>query len=192
MGATVEDQMDSTTALLVVDVQAGLDDPSLGSRNNPGAEAQLARLLAHWRGQGWPIVHVQHVSTHPDSPLRPGQPGVEIKPEVRPLPGEPVVQKRVNCAFIGTDLEARLRAAGVRRLVVGGLMTDHCVSSTVRMAGDLGYQTIVLSDATATFERTGPDGRRWSAEEMHDVSLASLHGEFATVRTVREVLRQDD
>ena len=180
--------MDHATALLLIDVQAGLDHPRWGSRNNPDAEGLLAQLLELWRRHGWPIFHVQHLSRNPDSPLRPGQPGAELKLAVRPQPHEPVVQKRVNCAFIGTDLESRLRAAGIRRLVVAGLTTDHCVSSTVRMAADLGFETIVLADATATFPRTSPDGREWTAQEMHDSALASLHGEFATIHTARELL----
>ena len=184
--------MDHETALLLIDVQVGLDDPRLGSRNNLKAEALLAQLLERWRRNGWPIFHVQHLSQEPTSPLRPGQPGVELKPEVRPQPHEPVVQKRVNSAFIGTDLEARLRAAGIRRLVVGGLTTDHCVSTTVRMAANLGFETVVLADATATFARTGHDGRVWTARDLHEAALASLHGEFATVRTAAELLRSAD
>ncbi|MEO8634701.1 MAG: cysteine hydrolase family protein [Gemmatimonadales bacterium] len=180
--------MDHATALLLIDVQVGLDDPRWGSRNNPDAEVVLAQLLERWRRHGWPVIHVQHLSQEPDSPLRPGQPGVDLKPVVRPRPSEPVIQKQVNCAFIGTDLEARLRAAGIRRLVVGGLTTDHCVSTTVRMAANLGFDTIVVADATATFSRTGADGREWTARDMHDAALASLHGEFATVRTAAELL----
>jgi nicotinamidase-related amidase len=183
--------MNDATALLVIDVQVGLDDPRWGSRNNPDAEAVLARLLEFWRRHGWPILHVQHLSQNPSSPLRPGQPGVDLKAAVRPRPGEPVVQKRVNSAFIGTDLEARLRAAGIRRLVIGGLTTDHCVSSTVKMAANLGFEAIVVADGTATFSRTGPDGRAWSAQDLHDATLASLHGEFATVRTAAELLSAD-
>ena len=180
--------MDPKTALLLIDVQAGFDDPYWGPRNNPGAEALLGRMLEHWRSRGWPIFHVRHLSRNPRSPLRPGQPGSELHPAVRPLSGEPVLQKDVNSAFIGTDLEARLRAAGIRRLVIGGLTTDHCVSTTVRMAANLGFEAIVLADGTATFDRTGPDGRVWAAQDLHEAELASLHGEFATVRHGEELL----
>ncbi len=176
------------TALLLVDIQEGLDDPKYGRRNNPRAEEQAARLLAAWRELGRPVVHVRHMSVEPDSPLRPGLPGNEPKEIVRPLPGEPVVEKSVNSAFIGTDLEERLRADGIGTVVVAGLTTEHCVSSTVRMAGDLGFETFVVSDATATFGRDGPEGERCTAEEMHGVSLASLSGEFATVAGTDEIL----
>ncbi len=180
--------MDRSTALLLIDVQAGLDDPVWGRRNNPGAESVMAALLGAWRRAGWPVFHVQHLSQRPDSPLRPDRPGVALKAEVAPAAGEPVIRKRVNGAFTGTDLEARLREAGVRRLVVGGLTTDHCVSTTVRSAANLGFEVVLVADATATFDRTGPDGRYWRAEDLHAAELACLHREFATVRTAVEVL----
>lgn len=177
-------------ALILVDVQKGVDRPELGRRNNPGAEEKAAELLAAWRGSGRPVVHVRHMSVEPDSPLRPGLPGNEIKAVVRPEPGEPVVEKSTNSAFVGTDLEERLRADGVETLVVAGLTTEHCVSSTARMAGDLGFETYVVSDATACFGHTGPDGERFTAEDVHGVSLASLQGEFATIVRADEILRQ--
>ena len=176
------------TALLVVDVQQGFDAPVWGRRNNPHAEARIVRLLEVWRRTGRAIMHVQHHSCDPDSPLRPGQPGHEFKQDVHPLPGEAVIAKRVNSAFIGTDLEARLRREGIGTVVIVGLTTDHCVSTTARMASNLGFVTCVVADATATFDRVGPDGIRYRAEQLHAVSLASLHGEFATVIEAADVL----
>jgi nicotinamidase-related amidase len=175
-------------ALLVVDVQQGLDDPRYGARNNPDAERNIVALLAAWRKRKAPVIHIQHMSVEPGSPLRPELPGNAIKPEARPLPGEPLFQKTVNSAFIGTPLESHLRSNGIGALVVVGLTTDHCVSTTVRMAANLGFITTLVGDATATHGRTGPDGERLDAEQMHRSALASLHGEFATVRTTADLL----
>ena len=175
-------------ALLLIDIQQGLDDPKWGARNNPQAERQIAALLAAWRRAKWPVIHVQHMSTNATSPLRPNLPGNAFKPEAMPLDGEPVFQKTVNSAFIGTALEEHLRREGIRSLVIIGLTTDHCVSTTVRMAGNLGFDVVVVEDATATFERKGPDGVRYSADAMHRIALASLHDEFAQVRSADDVL----
>lgn len=178
----------TSSALLLIDVQQGFDLPRWGARNNPGAERQIASLLAAWRQAGWPIVHVQHMSQTPGSPLRAGEPGNAFKPEATPREGEPVFQKTVNSAFIGTGLEAHLRQQGVRSLVIAGLTTDHCISTTARMAGNLGFDVAVAADATATFDRRGPDGATYPADQIHGAELASLHGEFATVQSTAEIL----
>jgi len=175
-------------ALLVIDVQKGFDTPGWGCRNNPGAENVIASLLEAWRAAGWPVLHAQHVSVEPGSALGPGQPGVEIKPEAEPREGEPVFKKSVNSAFIGTGLEEHLRSGGIESLVMVGLTTNHCVSTTARMAGNLGFTTFVVEDATATFDRVGPDGVFHPAELVHSVSLANLHEEFAAVVQSSEVL----
>jgi nicotinamidase-related amidase len=167
--------------LLVIDIQRGFDDPRWGRRNNPSLEERTAALLRAWRAAGRPVVHMRHMSTEPGSPLRPGQRGNDFKPETAPVAGERVIEKRVNSAFIGTSLESDLRGAGCAGLVIVGLTTNHCVSTTARMAGNLGFATWVVSDATATFDRVGPDGVPHLAEEIHAVALSDLHGEFATV-----------
>ena len=179
------------TALLVIDVQEGLDDPRLGRRNNPAAERNMARLLAYWRARNRPIYHVRHMSTEPNSPLRPELPCNAIKREVAPIGREPVIEKQVNSAFIGTDLQKRLDADGIESLVIIGLTTDHCVSSTTRMAGDLGFSAIVAADATAAHERLSYDGARHSAETVHELALANLHQEFAAILTTDQILGSD-
>ncbi|BDP42689.1 cysteine hydrolase [Deinococcus aetherius] len=176
-------------ALVLIDIQKGFLNPIWGERNNPDAEANATRLLAAWRAQGWPVFHVQHLSRGPESPLRPGQDGAEFQPGFEPRPGEGHVTKHVNSAFIGTDLEGQLRGQGIGRLVIAGLTTDHCVSTTTRMAGNLGFDVTLLGDATATFDRTFGN-LHLTADELHRAHLASLHGEFATVRTTSEVLAE--
>lgn len=177
-----------TTALIVIDVQVGFDDPKWGARNNPDAEPNVARLLTAWRESERPIFHVQHLSTEEGSPLQPGLPGVEIKEIAKPLWHEPVITKRVNSAFIGTDLEARLKQRGIGTVVICGLTTNHCVETTTRMAGNLGFVTYLAGDACATFDRVGPDGVHYPAAHIHALSLANIHGEFATVRSTSEML----
>ena len=184
-------ELPKDAVLLIIDVQKGMDVyRDRYHRNNPDLERNIARLQRAWRETGRPLIHVQHLSTRPNSPLRPGQSGVEIKDEVRPLAGEPVVQKSVNSAFIGTTLEADLRRRGITTLVMVGLQTNMCVSTTARMAGNLGFTTFVVSDATATFDNLGPDGKNYASELLHDVALADLHGEFATVVDTATMLRQ--
>jgi len=168
-------------ALLVIDVQKGFDDPYWGSRNNPEAEANIQNIIATWREAGRPVFHILHDSTSPDSPLRPGISGNSPKPEAQPREGEAIYRKTVNSAFIGTSLETDLRSAGIDTLVVVGLTTNHCVSTSVRMAGNLGFDTYLVTDATATFDRPGIDGRLRPAAEVHAAALSDLQGEFVTL-----------
>ncbi|WP_415868431.1 cysteine hydrolase family protein [Burkholderia ubonensis] len=166
---------------MLIDLQRAIDHPSWGERNNPHAESQVRRLLVLWRRQGWPVWHVRHDSTHPESHYRPGQPGHEFKPEATPVAGEPVIPKRTNSAFIGTDLEARLRAGGHDALVVAGVITNNSVEATVRMAGNLGFRTWLVADGCFTFARPDWNGTPRSADDVHAMSLANMHSEYCTV-----------
>ena len=174
--------------LLVVDVQKGFDDPGWGQRNNPDAEDRMLELMKAWRQKEFPIIHVQHVSQDPNSKLHPSNPGFALKSGFEPMEDEYFIRKNVNSCFIGTQLDSYLKKNGYQTLIVIGLTSNHCISTTVRMAGNLGYGTYVCSDATAAYEAVSYDGLKLSAEDVHRHALSALHQEFAEVTTTKEVV----
>ena len=178
-------------ALLLIDIQKGFDDIEYwgGARNNPDAEQKAGQLLAIWREKGLPVFHVKHCSTTPGSRLAEGQEGNDIQDVVKPIGDEPVIKKDVNSAFIGTDLEDRLKKASINQVVIVGLTTDHCVSTSTRMAANLGFETYLVNDATATFDKVGVNGEKYAAQLIHDTAIASLHQEFATIVNTEAIIR---
>ena len=184
----MKDASRARTALIVIDVQRGFDDPVWGRRDNPSCEENIASLIEEWRSKGEPVVFVRHDSVEPGSPLAPGQEGNRFKDCVT---GEPdlLVTKHVNSAFYGDpDLHGWLQSNGVARLALTGITTNHCVETTARMAGNLGYETLLVIDATHTFDRKGPDGAVIPAAELSRVTAANLDGEFATVVSTKQLL----
>jgi len=178
-------------ALLVVDVQKAIDaehHAAEGPRNNPDAERNIGRLLATWRQGNRPIIHIRHDSTFAASAYRPGQEGNDFKDEVAPAAGEIIIAKRTNSAFIGTTLEQHLRECGLETLVITGVSTNNSVEATVRMAGNLGFQSYLVADACFTFARRDFHGRLRTADEVHSMSLANLHEEYCTVLDTAAVL----
>lgn len=171
---------DDRTALIPIDMQQAFDLPA---SSLPAMEAQGLRLLSAWRDAGLPLIHVRHDSVKPGSPFTPGLPGNALRPGFEPQGSEPLVTKSVNAAFIGTDLDLRLRRLGVEHVVLFGLTTDMCVSTTARVAANLGYRVTVVGDATACFDLVAPDGRTVPAADIHRAHLATLHAEFAQVVT---------
>jgi len=180
------------TALIVIDVQRAFDQWEAAGRrrNNPQAVARIVDLLDTFRSRHVPVFHIRHEGTRPGSSFLPGGSGYPVKDEAREIEGEPVIVKRVNSAFIGTDLEDRLRAANIRTLVICGATTNHCVETTTRMAGNLGFDACLVRDATWTFDRLGPDGDAHSAEDIHAMSLANLNGEFARIVSTSEAIAE--
>ena len=135
-------------ALILVDVQkAFLEKDYTGiNRNNHDAEFICGNILSKWRELKLPIVHVRHSSTNPDSKLHKSKPGFEFNDYVKPLDNEVVITKKVNSAFIGTKLDNILYNMNIKTLVFVGMTTNHCISSTVRMSGNLGFETYLISD----------------------------------------------
>lgn len=170
-------------ALILIDLQQGFDDREFwGLRNNPALETNVHTLLQNFRRHGRSVLHVQHLSRDRRSPLRPGHTGVNFRAGLEPKFDELVFQKSVHSAFIGTNLEAHLRALSIESLVFAGLTSDHCVSTSARMASDLGFKVIIAEDAVATFDRGA-----FPAQLVHEISMASLRDEFAEIRSVGEL-----
>jgi len=169
--------------LLIIDMQVGMTWPQSGVRNNPDAESVILDLLTAWHERDAPVVHVRHISRTPGSPFWPGQPGVEFQPALRPREREHVVEKNVPDAFVNTGLERWLHARGQTSVVIVGVSTNNSVEATTRTAGNLGFQTYVVSNGTFAFEKSDLRGIRWSADDVHAMSLANLDGEYATVLT---------
>ncbi len=175
-------------ALVIIDMQQGMRDPTLGRRNNPDAELQIKRLLDAWRHVLRPIIHVRHISRTPGSVFWPGQPGCEFQDALQPLPHEHVVEKNVPDAFAATGLERWLHLRSIQQLVIVGVITNNSVEATARSAGNLGFDVIVPGDACFTFDQTDLSGRLWPAEDVHALSLSNLAMDYARVSETREIL----
>jgi nicotinamidase-related amidase len=176
------------TALIVVDVQQGFEDPTWGERNNPACEENIAALIEAWRAVGQPIVYVRHDSTEAGSPFTPGEAGNDFQDI---LTGEPdlLVTKRVNSSFHGEpDLAEWLRGEGIRRVAVCGIQTNMCCETTARVAANLAFDTTFVLDATYTFDLPAHGGGSISADELARVTASNLDPEFGRVVDTQEAV----
>ena len=186
-------QFKQNTALLLIDVQQGVDvlehwGGASGRRNNPDAEAHMAELLQAWRKHNLPVAYTQHDSREAASPLKLSLVSGAMKAGFEPQSDDIVVVKDVNSAFVGTSMEVQLRRANISRLVVVGFFTNFCVETSVRMAGNMGFDTYLVPDACATTNRIGLDGTDYDPELVHAMSVANMHGEFCTALSVVDTL----
>lgn len=179
-----------TPALIIIDMQLGMQNPLVGLRNNPLAEQTIASVLQAWREANAPIVHVRHISRTLGSPFWPGQIGVEFQEALQPLSTEHVFEKNVPDAFTHSGLERWLRVRDINTVLIVGVSTNNSVESTARSAGNLGFKTYVASDATFAFAMKDFNGLDRSAEDVHAMALANLHGEYATVLSAFECQNQ--
>ena len=176
-------------AILVIDMQEGMADRIRAGRVpvNPDAPVRIAALLADARARGLQVIHVHHDDPDPASPFRKGEAGAAPMPCATPLPGEAVLWKHASSAFAGTGLDAHLRDLGVTELVVAGAVAAFCVTSTVRMASDLGYKVLLPQDALLGFDLPAHDGGRIDAATVQRVTLSILGADFAKLTTVAEL-----
>lgn len=174
--------------LLPVDMQQAFDSAPWPRRWNDAVDRNGQAVLQAWRARHLPIVHVRHDSVERGSTLALGEPGNRFRPGFDPAPGEPVVSKSVNAAFIGTDLDLRLRRLGIVTVFVFGISTDMCVSTTVRVGANLGYKMVLIEDACDCFELNDGSGKAIPADVIHAAHVATLRHEFAMVVTTRELV----
>mgnify|MGYP000070700918 FL=1 len=179
-------------ALILIDVQKAFlnEDYWGGNKNNKNAEALCGKILEKWRELNLPLFHIRHSSKNLKSKLNPLDKGFEFNDAVLPMKNETIITKNVNSAFIGTNLKEQLDDLNIDTLVIVGLTTNHCVSTTTRMAGNFGYKTYLISDATATFDRIGINGEKYDSETIHLTTLASLNLEFATVWNFEKLMSE--
>jgi nicotinamidase-related amidase len=178
----------STTALLLLGVQLGFQSFAWGARCNPDAEIRIERLLSRWRSRSLPVFYGQHLSKEKNSPLLQGTRGSTFIESLKPLDGEIVIAKEWNSAFFKTNLDKQLRERKIDNIVLAGFSTCHCIDATARSAFDLGYSVYLVSDATAAFDRIGPDGKTLKAETLHSATLAILHQEYGIVINSEDLL----
>jgi nicotinamidase-related amidase len=181
-----------TTALLIIDVQQGINEADYwgGNRNNAGAEENIKALLTGARESGLYVFIIRHHSINKNSPFFPDKKGSAILPFVEPLEHEVLITKSTTNAFLRTSLQHELESRGVSALIVTGFVTNNSVEATVRYAAEVGFEVTVAADATATFDKRAIDGTVYSSELIHQVSLANLQAEYATIKTTQQILRE--
>ena len=174
--------------LIILDVQEAIDQPVWDGKNNPDYVAAIQGLQAHWRAQGWPVLFIRHDEPTPTSTYHTHGPWNGIKSEVAPLAAERVIAKSQNCAFINTVLDRALKELKATSFVLTGVVIQNSMDATVRAGKALGYEIYLPSDATTAVPVTGLSGNIWSAEDVFDLTLGLLDGEYATVTTTQAIL----
>lgn len=174
--------------LLPIDMQQAFDSSPWPRRWNGSVDENGLALLGKWREAGRPIIHVRHDSIVEGSTLAPGSEGNRFRPGFEPLAGEALLSKSVNSAFIGTDLDLRLKRLGARHVIAFGISTDMCVSTTIRTGANMGWDMILAPDACDCFDLPDGNGGTIAAELVQAAHVATLGFEFCRLWSTRELL----
>lgn len=171
-----------TKALVVIDVQKGMFDPKYPPYDGEAVVDRIATLIAKARAARAPIFFVQHHGEG-DHPFQPGKPGFPFHDKLTPQPGDDVTVKHRSSAFDGTDLDVKLKRAGIDHLVITGMQSEYCVDSAIRGAYERGYKITLVSDAHST-----GDTRIAEAKDIIAIQNDTLAGDFADVIPAAEIL----
>ena len=178
----------SRAVLLPIDLQQGFDEPSWPLRWNKQMDANGLALIAEWRATGRPIIHVRHDSVESGSTLTPGTVGNNFRPGFGPQGDEPLITKSVNSAFIGTDLDLRLKRLGARHVIAFGISTDQCVSTTIRTGANMGWDMVLVPDACDCFDLPDGNGGTIRAEDIQAAHVATLNFEFCRSLSTEQLI----
>ena len=176
-------------ALIVINAQNGLLDPLMGSRCNSEAEENISKIISKWRMNNLCIIHVRHVSEDRKSLFFKESPGVNFIRALAPEKNELTIDKAKSSAFSETSLLEELTGRGIETIVLTGFTANECIDATARQANEFGFSTIVIGDATATFDFLGHDGKIYKADRVHKLILANLHALFSEIMTTETLVR---
>jgi len=185
-GANLEPAALSGAALVIIDAQQEYVGGKLPLTGVDPAMEKIAALLSRARAAGTTIIHILHKGKAGGA-FDPDGPGHQPAPHAAPINGETIIKKSLPNAFAGTELDAALKQAGSKPLILAGFMTHMCVSSTARAALDLGYSTTVVADAVATRDLPNPSGGVIDANTLNASSLAALSDRFAVIAPLDKI-----
>lgn len=170
------------SALIVIDMQQGMFAmPDAQPYDGTGVVLRIRSLIARARETSAPLFFVQHQGG-PGHPLEPGSKGYPFVPDLSPLPNDCVVIKEFCSAFRETDLDDRLRSAGVEQLIFCGMQTEYCIDTAVRVGFELGYRITLVSDGHTT-----GNTRELKAEQIISHHNRVLNRQFAALKLADHV-----
>ena len=188
-GASTTPSIDTgSTALLVIDFQNEYFSGKMPIPDGKAALENAKRLIEMADASDMPVFHIQHLTPSGAQIFAEGSSSTDFHADLQPAANHAVVRKTSISVFPTTDIDAQLKAKGIKTLIVSGLMTHACVAGAARDAVPLGYDVIVANDACATRDVDGADGKTVPHGLLHQASLASLADTFADVQSTNAIL----
>ncbi|TWC15683.1 nicotinamidase-related amidase [Pseudomonas sp. SJZ085] len=189
-GATPTSQLPvGKTALLVIDFQNEYFTGKMPIPDGAAALANTRRLIAFADDHKMPVFHVQHIAPAGSAVFAKDGETVKFHPDMQPRAKDVVLQKTTVSVFGSTDLDKRLKRAGIENLIISGLMTHACVAGAARDAAPLGYNVLVASDASATRAITRGNGEAIDKDALHKAALAEVEDTFGDVMTTEQIIK---